>query len=672
MGRAAPGFRPVERSLMPPPHQTKGLTARAFVVGLVAVLIWLLYDCTLAVSDALGGIEMLYCMGFGAAFTVFLVTVVNNCLDERKRLSAQELTVIYAMVAVAIPWGLLIRAALEAPLKLTILHTTSQDPTPGFLTKYWCTKSPDAVAMFARGGCPPWEIPWRQWRLPILYWSGILLSFQCFAVFVVLWFRRIFIDQEKLPFPLATVGHSIIEYQPSKSDERRERRFRNLVRIAFAVGLLICLPGIVSITPDSYTPVPMNSSYYGTSTGILPGLSVTLSWDPFVLCFLMFFPLDVLFTVAVVHVGFRILIPMICLWIGIPTPRIGSWMFYALGLGGIVSLAFWPAFFNRSLLADGIRRAVRGGRSTDTHDPLSYRAIGIGLVVSLAAFVFLFVLGIGDTSGRAGTHALSVAFCVCLIIAFLLARMRKNAEQGWHNHAPWWIGSTVSHAQVYWLPGPTIWQSQASFLSVSHVLHFASYHNTFGPHLHVFDSLKLADHTHTPTRDVMKAVLWTGLITMAVVIPGYLMLIHYCGFDRAATSAEWQNFFSYEQPQHIVGYGATPGVHFGWLSLASGFVIMGLVMHLRREHVRFPINPVGIVMCGVAGSYVPNFATTVIWFPIIIVLLVKYLIYRWFGVGFFRTRAIPVVMRLMMGLMTGMLIYKLIFAALGRGFLRPY
>ena len=53
-------------------------------------------------------------------------------------------------------------------------------------------------------------------------------------------------------------------------------------------------------------------------------------------------------------------------------------------------------------------------------------------------------------------------------------------------------------------------------------------------------------------------------------------------------------------------------------------------------------------------------------------LVVKLLIYRWFGVRFFRGRVIPVVMHVMMGLMMGMFIYKMLFAAIGRGFMRPF
>ena len=98
---------------------------------------------------------------------------------------------------------------------------------------------------------------------------------------------------------------------------------------------------------------------------------------------------------------------------------------------------------------------------------------------------------------------------------------------------------------------------------------------------------------------------------------------------------------------------------------------MGFVIYMRREHVGFPFSPVGIVICA-GHSYFSGYRTGELWFPILIVLLLKRAIYRWFGVRFFGQKVIPVVMHLMMGLMTGMLIFKIIFAAMGRGFMRPY
>jgi hypothetical protein len=94
-------------------------------------------------------------------------------------------------------------------------------------------------------------------------------------------------------------------------------------------------------------------------------------------------------------------------------------------------------------------------------------------------------------------------------------------------------------------------------------------------------------------------------------------------------------------------------------------------MYMKRERVGWPFSPVGVVIA--AGlSYFRSYSTGTIWLPILIVLVVKRIIYRWFGVRFFRERVIPVVLFAMMGLMTGMFIYKVIFMALGRGFMRPY
>jgi len=655
------------------PAERPGFTARSVTIGLALVLVWLLYDCTLAVHPGLATIEMLYLIGFGAAFTVFGVQAVNNAVSERRRLSMQEMTVIYAMVAVAIPWGILIRSALEAPLKIAVLHTGAHDPAGGWLTSWWGTKSRDAIDLFRRGGVMPWDIPWREYRKPILYWGAILLSFQFFALSAVLLFRRIFIDEEKLPFPLAQVGASIIEYRPSTSAEEGARKFRNAVRIAFVAGLVFCLPAILSVTPEGYSPLPMNASYYGTNTGIIPGLSVTLCWDPFILCFLMFFPIDVLFTVTVFYVGLNIVVPVVFHWIGLPTPQVGVWTLHILGMGGLVGLAFWPAFFNRKLLARGIRRAFSGGSSPG--DPISMRVIVFGMALSLTAFVALFVLGVGDIRAELGRHVISITLCLVVILAMLFSHMRLMGEGGWHYHSPWSVGKVITYSHYHFFTHPArLFKTQASFLQVSHVLHFGAYHTTFAPHLYALDALKVASQTNTSPRDVMKGVVLTLLVSLVLVIPGYLVAVHYYGFEHGATAGDWHNFFNYSQPQHAIAYAENPTFfnHIKpWVSVPIGVALIGIVMYVRREHVGFPLSPVGIVLA--AGySYFGNYGTGTIWLPILIVLLLKRVVYRWFGVKFFREKALPVVLYVMMGLMTGMFIYKIIFTAMGRGFMRPY
>ena len=661
----------------------RGLTLRAFAVGLLLVLVWVLYDCTLAVDSSLGAIEVLYLIGFGAIFTMFVVHVANGALSEERRLNTHELTVIFAMVAVAIPFGVLVRASLEGPIRRALaVATIPHDESGIWLTKLWVTQSLDARELFARGGVSPWDIPWAAWRWPMLYWGGMLLCFQLFAVSMVLFFRRLFIEEEKLPFPMASAAQSVIEFRAPKGNDTTSRRFRSAVVVAFLLGLLVCLPGILSIEPNSARPVPMQSSYYGTKTSIITGLSVVLSWDPFVLCFLMFFPLDVLFTSTVVYVGCTILVPVVCRWLGVPAPAMSSYMLNICGMGGLAGLAFWTVFFNRRVMWDNLKRACRGGRDVGGGEPVSLRVVLVLMLVSFVAFTVLFIAGVVDWSkGYENTdfyanldrHIISLVIGFAMLVFMLLALMRQSGEAGWHYHSPWAVGMIMGYVHSRYME-PPINRTQASYLTIGHMVHFGAYHNTFSPHLSVLYSLKIASQTNTRARDVMKAVMLTLLIVLVVAIPCYLVLIHHYGFDHGATKNRWNNLYNYEQPMGNIAYKHKSS-YFNriapWVSVPIGMAIIGFVMYMRRERVGFPFSPVGVVI-SVGWSYFGHYGTQTIWFPIVIVLVVKTLMFKWFGVRFFRERVIPTVIMAMMGLMTGMFVYKLIIGALGRGYLRPY
>ncbi|HUV39062.1 MAG TPA: DUF6785 family protein [Planctomycetota bacterium] len=661
-----------------------GLTKRSAAVGLTLVLGWLVYDATLAVDPSLANIETLYLIGFGALFTLFVVQWLNNRVSEQRRLTPPELTVIYTMLAVAIPFGILVRAALEGPMRRVILATARTDLSGKWLTPFWVTKSLDAREYFRRGGLMPGEIPWREWMTPILYWSAILIAFQLFAIFVVLLLRRLLIDQEKLPFPLAGVGRSIIEYRTPSGDDETSRKFRTVVRLAFILGLLFCLPAVLSITHDSANPITMNSGYYGTRSGIFGRFMVTLSWDPFVLCFLMFFPADVLLTTAVFYVTGDIVIRLACQWIGVPTPPVDTWMRHICGVGGLLGLAFWSLFFNRRLLRDAVRRALRGGRDPDSPEPFSFRVVFVGMVLSFAAFAVLFVAGLvdweqgfarSDFYADLGRHVISLALCLFILVTLVVAIVRQKGECGWHYHSPWSVGMIVGFVHRHYFKHPKMMmETPASYLTIGQVIHFGAYHSAFGPHVHLIDALSIASHTRTRTRDVMTAVFLTLAVTLVVVIPLYLVAVHYYGFAHGGTMDRWHAFYNYMQPMRNIGYAYASSFFTRlapWVGIPIGVALIGVVMYLRRERVGFPLSPVGVVIAS-GLSYFGDYSTPTIWFPIVIVLLVKRMIYRWFGVAWFQRRVIPTVLFVMMGLMTGMFVYKLIFAALGRGFMRPY
>lgn len=340
-----------------------------------------------------------------------------------------------------------------------------------------------------------------------------------------------------------------------------------------------------------------------------------------------------------------------------------------------MGLAFWTIFFNRASIWTYLREALRGGRPAGGRDPLACRTVVIGMVLSFAAFVTLMVVGLGNVRSDLVRHVVSIAITLFVIVTCVFAVMRQSGEQGWHYHSPWSVAKVIAYTHYVYMKDPApLFRTQASFLTISDALQFGAYQNAFAPHLHVLDSLKVAGQTGTSARDVMKAVLVTMLFSLAVVVPGYIMLIHYYGFEHGFTSDTWWNFWNYGQPQHGIGYIAIPTIFDRWppwVSVPLGVAIVGFVMYMRREYLWFPFSAVGVVIA--AGlSYFGHYSTTSIWFPIIIALVVKHTVYRWFGVRFFREKVVPVVLFGMMGLMTGMFIYKLLFTAMGRGFLRPY
>ena len=230
------------------------------------------------------------------------------------------------------------------------------------------------------------------------YWAAMLLAFQSFAMFLVLLLRRTFVEEERLPFPMGTIGQTIIEYRPPEA-YASSRRLRRAAAVAFALGFLVCLPGLRSVSPETPGPIPINVGYYGTTVGLLPRLYVLITWDPLILCVLMFFSVDILLTVVVCHVGLRIVMPTLLGWMGISLERMGDVgaegiIFHVFGVGGLAGLAFWTIWFNRATLAAAVRQAFAGGRAPG--DPVSSRAVLAGVAISFAAFVALFVYGLGS------------------------------------------------------------------------------------------------------------------------------------------------------------------------------------------------------------------------------------------------------------------------------------
>ena len=95
-----------------------------------------------------------------------------------------------------------------------------------------------------------------------------------------------------------------------------------------------------------------------------------------------------------------------------------------------------------------------------------------------------------------------------VIVGMLVALMRQNGEEPWHHWSPWSSGKVIAYPHLYYFRhlGPPLWQTQGSFFQIGQTIWFGALANVFAPHLHLFDSLKIAHGVGADARGILKAV----------------------------------------------------------------------------------------------------------------------------------------------------------------------
>jgi hypothetical protein len=78
-------------------------------------------------------------------------------------------------------------------------------------------------------------------------------------------------------------------------------------------------------------------------------------------------------------------------------------------------------------------------------------------------------------------------------------------------------------------------------------------------------------------------------------------------------------------------------------------------MYLRREYIWFPLSAVGCYLGATIGG-ISNLGVNTIWATALAALVVKTVLFRWYGVRTFQMKIVPVVVRALMGMTLGMLL----------------
>jgi hypothetical protein len=362
---------------------------------------------------------------------LLLVGLFNPLLKMVYRswaLRAGEMVVIYVMmiVASAIPtWGLVTNLfhILTRPFYYATPENRWDELVQPLIPSWLAPRDPDVARYFYEGLPEGAQLPWEAWIVPMLAWGSVMLAVYLLMVATMVIFRRPWIEQERLVFPLTQLP---LEMLRGADEGLFPPLFRNpLMWIGFSVPFIMqMLTGLhhyFFFVPEIRTLLePLRLFRNSVSLVIFVNFAI--------IGLTYFLNLNVAFSVWFFHllsrcqtgifniIGYQIK--------GHNETLTGSSIALShQGMGAmlvLVAAMLWTARAHlRHVLAAAFRRGVEGD---DADEILSYRA-AVWLWIGCAAFIFVWLI-------FTGLPALSTAVFLLGTFVIFLAIARVIAQGG--------------------------------------------------------------------------------------------------------------------------------------------------------------------------------------------------------------------------------------------------
>lgn len=533
------------------------------------------------------------------SFLVFLVIyVVCNvglkAVHGRLALSSSELLVLFTMTVMAS--GI---ASIDLAQRLIPMiagpryYATDNKPyAEPFLEAIPAWIAPrDATAIRGLFEGSPAGVPWDAWLLPLSLWTGFTLASYLVMLSLVTFFRRQWVEHERLLFPLAVVPWEIMQ-------EARPGRLLNAffssrymwigLGGAFLLHFYNGLPAYFSSLPEITLVALMGKA--------VPSYTWGRPWNALGTNYFAFHPLIIgLSFLLTREISFGL---WAFHWLGRAEAVLGA----ALGLDGlttavggqtfpftghqsagaylaVAAVSIWMA---RRPLAHLLREGAllhAGGED----EPVSYRFAFWSGIVSLA-----FMVGWCVCTGMPVVTAI-----VLLLVAFgyILAMTRLMSEAG----MPWTAEPDLrAHDLIRTLwPGRALplraWSALALAMPFTHDMRVT-------PMPRVMQSLKIAGACRAGGRDLS----WALLLATIVAIPvSYWSLLN-AAYTHGGVAINIYRFINLARaPEQFVGsaFGAASGADWvGMAGVAYGAAKVAGLSWLRTRYPWWPLHPVGYAM----------------------------------------------------------------------------
>lgn len=583
------------------------------------------------------------------AIGVLLLLLPIIPLTRRFGIGRREVMAIYCFLtlAVALTSGAAMRFFLPA-LTTPSYFASPENDFAQFLDyiPHWMVPHGETVIRDYFEGSPTGATPWTPWLGPLAIW---MLFFACFFGFLICLaavFRPVWEEGEHLAFPVAEVPLMMAGYR-----EDTQMMWRDGI---FWVGFgLVCIHHLLNIL-NAFNPAV---TCLGMSTDLgalfqewpLTALRPLLfRYYPFVFGVAYLMPTDIALSTVVFYFGYMKALALGGAMVGVNTPGFPFTMEHASG--AFLGMALILAYGARHRFAEVFRRLSGAGNGSKLL-PLAMIACLVGI------YIFCRLSGMNTS--------LFVLF-YALLIAFAISSTRIRTEGGFTSN--WTFPLEQAQSALINFAGTDRLKAMAGMRGLTALT--TQYYLTRGymPQLMAFmaDAFKIGGQAKIATRRM------AVLLLLAVII---------------GTGVSWWMHVSsaYQYGSNILEGGTTSGgarvllMRRAYENLASwnvaregpdrprataaivGLIIVIGIAALRRAFLRFPLHPLGFLMCFTGGGVNA-------WAPLLSIVIVKTIILRLGGMRLYR-RLIPLFIGIAIGhFFAAGLVWSLIASFGGEGF----
>ena len=608
-----------------------GVTPRSVLIGTIAsALLAFMAICTQALGGGLGA----NAQGTGALFLLFLLVCLTPLLKRlalfRSGLKPAELMVIFSMLlmASAVPINGTIIYLL--PHMAGFVHYATTENEWGIhviplLPNGIAIKDPAVVKGFFEGGVEPWKVPYGAWIGPLFAWGVFLASLYMTMISLMVIFRKRWVEQERLSFPIAELPLSLVQAQTGERPLFHNNLFWSgfsLVGLWGSSGMVHrFFPAFPPINFSTYTRIYRNSIGISFSINfIVLGISYLVSLD--ILWSILLFTFIAFFQLYLIQVfGSGIL--------GTPPyrPYAHQTHLHQEVLGALIVLVGVGLYEARNHLRDVFRKTIGSATSVDDQDEMiPYQTAVIGSIVGMAFTCWWLWL--------TGVSVWIVPIFVGVMLVTYLGITRILAEAGVTARAPLSPMQVFLHtAGTEMLGGSTI---TGFFLAQPWAF-------SEGPHVMASAStaMKLTHRKGVRSRPLFYAMilaLLVGGLVSAVTLLHFAYTQGTYGFTNSWYVIKALNYhlnYFGEAIKEPTGEGQP--IRILWSGV--GAVGTGLLILARKRFFWWPIHPIGLAI----GTLAPGW-----WLSILLALLIKRNLLKYGGASLYG-RIRPFFLGLIMG-----------------------